>query len=313
MNISLDQDDCYDKWKANNEISAMLVSKGLCEAQNNSLVNTLYWEKLGLSALEDNVVSILNFSSRDLDVLRKDLLFSALITVAYNLNRRNKDFKFFEFGKGYTFDKKYSESEYLSIFLVGNREKESWRSKGEKADSFYLRKLVESVFYKLGVDSELNNGSEVFKEGFRYFAGSDQIVDGGLVNDDNINVFDIKDPIYFAQIDMGKLMGQKGISQTFYKPLNKYPSIRRDLSLLLNKGVSFDDIKSISFKEEKKLLTSVDLFDVYEGKGIENGMKSYAVSFVFENEQKTMKDKEVDRIMNKIMKALENDLGAKLR
>ena len=97
------------------------------------------------------------------------------------------------------------------------------------------------------------------------------------------------------------------------KSLNKYPSIRRDLSLLLNKGVSFDDIKSISFKEEKKLLTSVDLFDVYEGKGIENGMKSYAVSFVFENEQKTMKDKEVDRIMNKIMKALENDLGAKLR
>jgi phenylalanyl-tRNA synthetase beta chain len=313
MKISLDQDDCHDKWKTNNEISAMLVSKGLCEAQNNSLVNTLYWEKLGLSVVDDNVVSILNFSSRDLDVLRKDLLFSALITVAYNLNRRNKDLKFFEFGKGYAFDKKYSESEYLSIFLVGNRDKESWRSKGEKVDSFYLRKLVESVFYKLGVDLELNNGSEVFKEGFSYFAGSDLIADGGLVNDNNINVFDIKDPIYFAQIDMGKLMGQKGIRQTFYKPLNKYPSIRRDLSLLLNNGVSFDDIKSISFKEDKKLLTSVDLFDVYEGKGIENGMKSYAISFIFENEQKTMTDKYIDGIMNKIMAALENELDAKLR
>ena len=313
MNISLGQEDCYDKWRVNNEISSMLISKGLCEAQNNSLVNSLYWEKTGLNIQEHNVVDIINYSSRDLDVLRNDLLFSALNTVSHNLNRRNRDLKFFEFGKAYVKDQKYSEAEYLSLFLVGNKEKESWRAKEQMVDSFYLRKLVEAVLFKLDIDFEFSPGSEGFEEGFEYCIGEDIIVCGGLVKDEKLNIFDIKEPVYYAQINMGVLFKKLGIKPIYYKALNKYPSIRRDLSLLLKNGISFADIKSISFKQEKKLLTSVALFDVYEGKGIEKGMKSYAVSFVFENEHKTMKDKEVDSVMNKIMKALEKDLEAKLR
>lgn len=312
MKISLGQNIGQERWNIKNELAKLLVAKGLSEIQNNSLVNSVYWDKVGENIEDDNIVKVLNYSSADLNVLRKNLLFSNLITVSHNINRNNRNIQVFEYGKGYIRDGSYLEKEHLSICLTGSKS-EFWGSDNENVGPYYLRKIVEAVFSKLNLDISLSDLEANEFEGFAYSIAKDVVSSGGKVRPEYLNVFDINQDVYFAQIDLDKLISIIGKESLFYKELNKFPSVRRDLSLLINEDIQFKTIADICLKVDRKTLKYVNLFDVYEGKGVESGKKSYAVNFTFENSNKTLTDKEVDKLMKKIISSLEKEIGAKLR
>ncbi len=308
MQISLGKNEGHDKWGFKNDLAKMMVAKGLNEIQNNSLVHSSYWSEDIRN--KEGVVDILNYSSSELDVLRNGLMHSSLLAVSHNLKRNNRDLKFFEYGKSYSRFEQYVETEYLSICIVGAKNNH-WKLGVQNSDIYYFRKMFESVFAKLNLKLELEVDENTAD--FKYKLGEDVIAVGGTVKEEDLKIFDIKENVYFGQIDLTKLYNAQLSSVLFYEELNKYPLVNRDLSLLLEEAVSFEEVRIQCLKSDKKILKDVNLFDVYEGKGIDKGQKSYAINFTFENKKKTLTDKEVDKVMKKIVANLESELGAKLR
>lgn len=306
-----------DPEKLTNTISDYLVAQGYHEIMGMSLTKTKYHsfskqEELG----ENNAIQLLNPLSQDLAVLRQTLLWGGLESVELNKNHKNPDLRLFEFGKVYhKMESGYKERYMLALFLSGKRNPESWNSSSDEVSFFDLKSGVEGILKALGVTEYQTTSSSVdyLSEGLDFSFKNKVIARLGIVHNQLQKKFDLKNNILFAELEWETILSLMPKGAIQYKPADKFPRVRRDLSLLLNKTISFSEIQKVSFETERKLLKEVGLFDVYEGKNLEPGKKSYAVSFVLQDSTKTMTDEQVEGIMSKLSTALDEKLGAKMR
>lgn len=309
-----------------NMIANMLSYNGFYEIMNNSLSSSANVKLVSDFNPENNVV-ILNALSSELDIMRRSLLFGGLQSISYNINRKNTNLKLYELGKVYTKNTdskeddcvtaKYSENKRLGMWTIGDKELESWKKNNDKADVYYLHSMIQKIFKHLGLDLDKLKYEEIDRT---YFNGSIAItfkkrtlVEFGMVNPKLLKAFDIKQAVFFADIDWDVLMTFAGSGVVTYKEIAKFPEVRRDLALLIDKCVTFDALSKLARQTETQLLKSVNLFDIYEGDKIESGKKSYALSFILQSKDKTLTDDIIDRCMEKLIKVFEDKLGAKLR
>lgn len=312
--------------KAQNTISDYLSSNGFSEIWCNSITKSEYSEKNTFLKPEQNV-KILNPLSKDLNVMRQNLLFGGLETVLYNLNRKNSDLHLYEFGQTYKLltDKKnqndvlvkYEEIKHLSLFLTGKTSKESWYSDEKEVNFFYTKAFVNNILKRFGIDvtsaQSMQSSSGIFSEGLVYYSEQEVIVEFGLLASNILKQYDITQEIYYADFNWDVVIKLLKGSETSFSTIPKYPEVRRDLALLVDKKVQFSEIEEIAYQTEKHLLEAVNLFDVYEGNKIEESKKSYAVSFVLQDKNKTLTDKIIDKTMNKLIRAFQENLSADLR
>jgi len=296
-------------------VTSQLISQGFYETMANSLTKPEYTD-LSDQINSDANVTILNPLSQDLSVLRQSLLFSGLETILFNINRKNKDLKLFEFGKTYhKYQDNYQEDKHLSLFVSGNKTQAAWNVPAQKSDFFFLKGIVTSLLERIGVTSLKSRPtkSDVFSEGISLSLGKMKLVDLGLLKNAIIKEFGIKQAILYADFNWDnilKIAKNKNISVVLP---SKFPEVKRDLALMIDEEVSFLDIYNLAKQTERNNLKSVDLFDVYQGKNLPAGKKSYAVSFVLEDTEKTLAEKQIESIMSKLQKAFESKLGASLR
>jgi phenylalanyl-tRNA synthetase beta chain len=296
-------------------LTTQLISQGFYETMANSLTKPEY-ANLSDQLNSDANVTILNPLSQDLSVLRQSLLFSGLETILFNINRKNKDLKLFEFGKTYhKYQDKYQEDKHLSLFVTGNKTQAAWNVPAQKSDFFFLKGIVTSLLERIGVTSLKSRPTknDVFSEGISLSLGKMKLVDLGLVKNAIIKEFGIKQVILYADFNWDnilKIAQNKSISVVLP---SKFPEVKRDLALMIDEKVSFLDIYNLAKQTERTYLKSVDLFDVYQGKNLPEGKKSYAVSFVLEDSEKTLEEKQIEAIMSKLQQAFESKLGVSLR
>ena len=313
--------------KLQNLVAEQLVGCGFNEILNNSLTASAYYDELETYPAK-NLVRLMNPLSNDLNVMRQTLLFGGLESIMHNANRKSADLKFFEFGNCYSYnaekknDEKvlapYTEQSLMGLWVTGKRVNNSWAHADEATSVFELKAYVLNIFARLG----LNLGTVVFgtlaNDIFAnaitiHTRGGKLLATIGIITRKIQRKFDIDNEVYYAELNWKELMRAIKNQKVSYKELSKYPAVKRDLALLIDKAVQFADIKKIAYESEKKLLKEVALFDVYEGKNLEAGKKSYAVSFLLQDENATLNDKQIDKIMSKIIANLENKLQAKLR
>ncbi len=324
VNSSLSYSPKPDKEKIQNTISDILSAKGFNEIMCNSLTKADYYNNLE-SYKSANLVKIFNPLSIDLNVMRQTLLFGGLESIMYNRNRRNPDLKLYEFGNNYYLKdsesenllKKYNEEQHLAIFITGNKTEENWITKEEPTSFFLLKTYVENILERLGFD--LNQvkseevSSDIFVEGLSYQYNKNQLVNFGILNKKLMKAFDIDTKVYFAEFSWDTVLKLSVKNSIRYTEIPKYPEVRRDLALLIDKEVKFADIKELAYKSERKLLKKVSLFDVFEGEKLGANKKSYAVSFILQDENKTLTDKQIDKIINNFIRVFEQELGAQIR
>ena len=314
-----------DDFQLKNIISDILASNGFCEIMNNSLTKASYYEDLKTFD-PANTVMLFNPLSTDLGAMRQSLLFSGLENIAYNINRKNQNLKLFEFGKTYMFNKKegidnplkqYKEEYMLSLFITGNKNAASWNAKETKTDFFYLKAYCEMILNRLGLQADNlkidASDKDIFREGLTYKAGDKHIVSLGILSKAPLKKADINQEVYYAEFSWENILKVIKNLSVSYTPLPKFPSVKRDLALLLDKKVTFKEIKETAFRSEKSLLKSVSLFDVYEGEKLGADKKSYAVSFTLLDEEKTLTDKQIDKIMNKLICTYKHLFNAEIR
>ncbi|HET8828166.1 MAG TPA: phenylalanine--tRNA ligase subunit beta [Pelobium sp.] len=310
VNASLNVSPKPDKEVIQNTIADMLSANGFFEILANSLTKSSYSKNL------DEAVKILNPLSSDLNVMRQSMLYSGLEAVAYNQNRRTADVKFYEFGKTYrTIDGKYEESNHLSIFLSGKIEAEQWNQKANATSFFHLKATVDAILKRLGVVNLQSDEveSKDFDYGIQYRRGTKVLVSFGAVAKKALKLADVSKAVFYADINWDMLMMLVKNNKISYKEVSKFPAVRRDLSMLLNEDVRFEDLKRIAIKTEKALLKEVNVFDVYQGDKLPEGKKSYALSFTLQDEQKTLEDKQIDAIMQKLIANFGKEAGAEIR
>ena len=317
-------------------ISEQLTAQGFNEILNNSLTKVSYYEPLEQLSLA-TCVKIMNPLSQDLGVMRQTLLFGGLESIQRNANRKNADLKFYEFGNCYHYNAQkiadrqakdphwtydplyaYSEEPHLALWLTGNKTAQSWVQKEEKVSFYTLHAYVNNVLRRLGVnianctlealESELCSDGMVIKA-----PNGKQIGYMGIVNGKLLKAFDIDNPVYYADLDWNMLLRLNKQYKPVINDLPKFPEVKRDFALLVDKSVKFADLAKAALATEKKLLKAVNLFDVYEGKNLEEGKKSYALSFILQDTENTLKDKQIEAIMAKLLKTFEEKFGAKLR
>ena len=317
-----------DQWqKMQNLISEQLVGCGFNEILNNSLTKSAYYDGLETYPSQ-HLVMLMNPLSSDLNCMRQTLLFGGLESIRHNVNRKCADLKFFEFGNCYYYhaDKKnpekslaaYSENNHLALWVTGKRVSNSWAHPEENSSVYELKAYVLNIFARLG----LNLGSVVFGNLSNDIysvavtvqtRGGKLLATYGVLTKKLQKAFDLDNEVYYAEINWHELMKAVKNVKVSYTEISKYPAVKRDLALLLDKNVQFAEVEKIAYDTERKLLKAVELFDVYEGKNLEPGKKSYAVSFLLQDEHATLNDKQIDKIMQKLIANLENKLGAKLR
>jgi phenylalanyl-tRNA synthetase beta chain len=303
-----------EDYKVQNTIGNQLTSLGFHEMMANSLTTPDYI-KLSDNLKEDFNVLILNPLSIDLSAMRQSLLFSGLEAISFNINRRNTDLKLFEFGKTYhKLPSGFDEPKHLSLFTTGNRLDESWTNTQKPSDFFLFKGYVITVLSRLGINNYQTKPIEndVFAEGIAFANGNNVLVEFGTVKKTILKHFDIKQEVFYADFDWNTVL--KSISNKIkYVEIPKYPEVRRDLALLIDESVAFEDIYSIARKTEQSLLKEITLFDVYVGKNLPEGKKSYAVSFTLQDESKTLTDSQIEKIMSKLQNNFQTQLGAQLR
>jgi len=310
--ISFDSDA---QVKIENIVADQLTSLGFHETMANSLTKEEY-VSLSENLKSEYNVEMLNPLSNDLKVMRQSLLFSGLESVSYNVNRKNSSLKLFEFGKTYhKYDNGYQEAKHLTLFISGDRSRESWKVASTTSDFFYLKGIVTSIFDRLGLPNLKVTPvkSDVFSEGITLSLGKNKLVELGVVRKKLLKEFGIKQEVLFADFDWASILNLVGKKKVKVSDLPKFPAVKRDLALLLDEKITFKEIYNLAFQSERKLLKEVDLFDVYEGKNLPEGKKSYAVSFVLQDESKTLADKQIDKIMQKLQQTFEKNLDAVLR
>ena len=317
-------------------ISEQLTAQGFNEILNNSLTKMSYYEALETYSL-DTCVKIMNPLSQDLGVMRQTLLFGGLESIQRNANRKNADLKFYEFGNCYHYDAEkiatrqakdpkweydplyaYSEEPHLGLWLTGNKTTQSWVQKEEKASFYTLHAYVSNVLRRLGVNLQTLNyeplNSELCSDGMAIKAPNGKLIGYmGVVNSKLLKAFDIDNPVYYADLDWNMLLRLNKQYKPVINDLPKFPEVKRDFALLVDKSVKFAELAKAALATEKKLLKAVNLFDVYEGKNLEDGKKSYALSFILQDTENTLKDKQIEAIMTKLQKVFEEKFDAKLR
>lgn len=295
-----------------------LADNGYSEIMNNSLTSSLIWEKIkteSFQPLED--VRILNPLSNELDVMRQTLLFGGLKSIEFNQNRQQPNLKLFELGGVYAKKEgQFVEHKKLGIWICGQTRNENWTASGEKSSFYSIKGSVEAVLTKLGIDKaprtiELTN--DLFEDGYGISIANKTVAELGWIKPSILKAFGIKSVVYYAELNWDVIIELGHFNKINFKPIAKTQFARRDFSLLLNQAVRFDEIQQVARKVDRKILKEIGLFDVYEGKNLDKGKKSYAVSFIFQDEEKTLKDDQIDGVMQKIRKELESTLGAELR
>jgi phenylalanyl-tRNA synthetase beta chain len=313
-----------DEHKLRNTVAGQLVARGFQEIMCNSLTKASYYDELKTYE-RDQVVELANPLSSDLNGMRQTLLLGGLETIQHNRNRRNSDLKLFEFGNCYykkphanvNEHKSYREAQHLAVFMTGMKEALSWNTPAQEVSFFDLKNQVESILSQLGVTSdqwsEDASSLDLLSEGLSYVCNNKEIVNFGLVHTRFLKEFDVDVPVYYAEFYWEQLLKASAQNEILYREIPKFPEVKRDLALLIDKAVTFAQIKAIALKTERKLLKRLSLFDVYEGDKMEKGKKSYAVSFILQDETKTLKDKQIDKIMQKFMMVFEKEIGAQIR
>ena len=304
-----------EEYKVQNIIANQLCSLGFNEMMANSLTTPDY-VKLSENLKEEFNVMMLNPLSSDLSAMRQSLLFSGLEAVSFNINRKRSDLKFFEFGKSYhKMPGGYDENKHLTLLVTGNRQNESWTNAQSKSDFFLFKGYINTILSRLGLDKKVTSlpfENDVFAEGLALAVGKEVIVEFGTIKKSVLKYFDIKQEVLYADFAWDKI--QKYVSTKIkFTDIPKYPEVRRDLALLLDENVKFEQIYTIAKQTEKGLLKDVNLFDVYQGNNLPEGKKSYAVSFILQDDSKTLTDTQIDKIMSKLQSNFESQLGASLR
>ncbi|MFP9117833.1 phenylalanine--tRNA ligase subunit beta [Flavobacterium sp. RNTU_13] len=314
LNASISNSSRTEDYKLQNIVATQLTSLGFNEMMANSLTSPEYIA-LSENLKEEHNVTMINPLSSDLAVMRQSLLFSALEAVSFNINRRRSDLKFFEFGKSYhKIEGNYTENKHLTLTVTGNRTTETWTQAQKSTDFFQFKGMVMQVLSRLGLHKVQTQPltNDVFAEGIAFSIGAETVVEFGSLKKDVLKHFGIKQDVLFADFNWAAVT--KMVSGKIkFTEISKFPEVRRDLALLVNTEVNFEDIYKTAVLSEKALLKDVSLFDVYEGKNLPEGKKSYAVSFVLQDSTKTLTDDQIDKIMNKIRQNLEKETGATLR
>lgn len=314
LNASVSNSSRTEDFNVQNVIANQLNSLGFHEMMANSLTSPDY-VKLSENLKEDYNVTMLNPLSHDLSALRQSLLFSGLEAVSYNINRKNSDLKLFEFGKSYhKMHSRYEENKHLTLFLTGNRQKEGWNSIQKTSDFFLFKGYIATIFSRLSLPKTqtIPVTSDVFGEGIALAVGPDVLVEMGTIKKSILKHFDIKQDVFYADFNWQMIL-KLLTNKIKFQDIPKYPEVRRDFALLLDDKISFESLYTIAKQTEKTLLKEVNLFDVYQGSNLPEGKKSYALSFIIQDNSKTLTDEQIDKIMNKLKGNFEKEFGAILR
>ena len=311
------------KHKLANLVSEQLVGEGFNEILNNSLSKSSYYEDK-----QDTLVHIMNPLSSDLNVMRQTLLFGGLESIQHNVNRKRQNLRFFEFGNVYTFNPEkqnddepmqaYKEQYHAALWVTGKRVEGSWTHKNEDSTFYELSACVENILRRIGVKPGMivrkKSENDIFSAGLTIEnRGGKTLVEMGIVTKKLQKQFGLDNPVYYAELNWTALMKIIKKNEVLYTEISKFPPVSRDLALLVDNSVEFAQIEQIARQTEKKLLKNVELFDVYEGDKLPAGKKSYAVNFILQDEEKTMGDKQIDAIMQKLIANLKKQLNAELR
>lgn len=295
------------------KVTGYLTGLGFHEIFTNSITNANYYN----ASKQGQVVKMMNSLSADLNAMRLSMLETGLESVAYNLNRKNNDLRLFEFGKTYQTDGdgKYFEQQHLSLFVTGNKIVGGWNSKAEKADYYYARGVASKLLQLIGINqfSISYEPSEEFGHACSFTYKNNPLAIVGAVHTDILQRFDIKQSVYFIDLNWDALMKVAISARISYSEIPKFPSVQRDLAIVVEKSVRFEDIEKITTETKLKKLVSLHLFDIFESEKLGAGKKSMALNFLFLDEEKTLTDKEIEAMMQKLMEAYEKNLQAEVR
>ncbi len=316
------------KHKLQNLVSEQLVGAGFNEILNNSLTKGAYYADTSGAVGEASLVRIMNPLSSDLNVMRQSLLYGGLESIAYNVNRKNPNLRFFEFGNCYFFDTErqnndnpmqaYKEENYLGLWVTGKRVEGSWAHPNEDSTYYELSAYVQNILQRIGLQQcaivTKKSENPVFSIGLQIETrGGKVLAEMGILSKKLQKQFDLHQSVYFAELNWTQLMKATKKNVTLYSEISKHPAVSRDLALLVDNTVEFAQIEQIARQTERKLLKKVELFDVYEGKNLPAGKKSYAVNFILQDTERTMNDKQIDASMQKLIANLKKQLNAELR
>jgi phenylalanyl-tRNA synthetase beta chain len=304
-----------EEYKVQNIISDQLCSQGFNEMMANSLTSPDYI-KLSDQLVESETVTIINPLSNELSAMRQSLLFSGLEAISFNINRRKSNLRLFEFGKTYhKVENGYDERKHLCLYLTGNKTAESWNTATTKSDFFMMKGYIMALLTRIGLDQKVSSlpvENDVFSEGLSFVIGRETIAEFGIVKKSILKAFDIKQEVLYADINWAAI--QKYVSNKLkLTEISKFPEVRRDLALLVDKDVTFEAIYKIAKQTDKTLIKEISLFDVYEGNNLPENKKSYAVSFIMNDEKKTLEEKQIEKVMQKLQANFEREVGATLR
>ncbi len=327
LNSTLSFSKGVDSLRWQNIISEQLTANGFNEILNNSLTRLGYYEGVECYPAE-NCVQLMNSLSQDLNAMRQTLLFGGLESIAHNANRQHSDLKFYEFGNSYHFNsdkfddenplKQYNEIYHLSLWITGKKNQLNWTANEDKVTFYQLKAYVQNILIRMGIDLRRTKLVEIsnslISEGIEVRTMGDKLLATmGIVSAKTLKSFDISAPVFYADVIWDQAIKELSKKHISYTEISKFPEVKRDLALLVDKSVKFAEIEKIAYETEKKLLKGVTLFDVYEGKNLEQGKKSYAVNFTLQDKDKTLNDKQIDSIMQKMIKNLTEKLNATLR
>ena len=323
----LNQTTKPDRDKIQNIVSDYLAANGFNETMNNSLTKLSYYEENKDFPAEASV-TVLNALSKDLGQMRQTLLYGLLETAEYNINRKVSDLRLFEFGNCYkknlkTFDsdcitKRYDQSKHLALLTTG-KSAESWQAGRQATDFFFLKNIFENVLPQLHIDGsrfaveQIENGYYQYALAYTNRESKKVVATIGRLRNVVCKAFDIKQEVFYADVDWDLLFKLIPAKSVKYEEISKFPEVRRDLALVVNKDVSFAQIETVAYQTEKKLLKSVSLFDVYTGDKLPENTKQYAIAFILQDKERTLTDKQIENVMQKLLKAFEQKLNASLR
>lgn len=316
MNSSLPVFNTESDLEWQQKLSYYLSAQGFNEILNNSLTKSSYHELLGEESKKP--VELLNPLSNDLNVMREHMLFNGLEAIAYNQNRKQNNVRFFEFGKTYfNYDKGFNETAHLALWLSGERYDENWQQLNRKYDVYYLKSIIDNLFSLCRVDNKNlkieETANSLYSQSLKYSIAKKELAVIGIVNKTTTKKFDTQSTVFYADINWENVRPLLNSISQKVKEVPRFPEVKRDLSMLLDRKVKYEEVEKIAFDTEKTILKEVRLFDVYEGEKIDKDKKSYAVSFILLDEQKTLEEKQIENIMQKLMSNFEQKLGAVIR
>ncbi len=290
-----------------------LAGSGFTEIFTNSITNSAYYSEDVLQ----NTVKMINNLSEELNILRPAMIQTGLASVAYNLNRKNSDLKFFEFGKTYAVTEtgKYLEDNHLSVYITGNTSADSWKAKAEKADFYFTKAVFEKIINMLGlkIDAYIQSENKDLTNALQAIVKKEKIAEIGMISNKTLEHFDIKQPVFYADLYWDKLLKLNGKINIQHRDISKYPAVHRDLAIIVNKALPFEEVEKATSSARINKLKAISLFDIFESEKIGTDKKSMAISFTFLDEEKTLTDKEIDDMMSKIIASYEKELGAEIR